>query len=862
MRKTSLMLCNLVIFFAISYQASAQNSCDGGSIDSAKYRYEIGQLDECVQGLRHCLLSKNNFTPEQKVQAYYILAKCYLVSDQFSIADSVLTELLSLKENFEPDPDDPEIVKNEVILIKANIISSVSKFSEDIRLAPATVIVITHEEILQRGYTDLIDILKDIPGFDISVYYGQLYANVYQRGFRSNNTDKTLLLFDGVEENDLWSNFADISQQYPLSNIKRVEVVYGPASTMYGPNAFSGVINVITKDPADYLKNKKAFGLNAGAGIGTYNTRYFDLSAAYKKADFSFSITGRMYYSDRPDLSSQAIWDYDPNIVEDTEIFRYKNYRTPDGQQYINDNHLAQRSALYFLMSNDVIRLTPTGIEEAKRLNRVLFCDGMQQSDFSKFENQARSSYINAKLNVGDLTFGFLTWAKSEGNGTTYTDLIASVSGSEWKPAHTTAYMSYNKRINVKLRFSANINYKLHTIRNGSKITTIASYSGFGGLTLKDLVNGVPAHWLTTYYYEQSEQYRSEFKLLYNQSKYFYLISGVELRNSQLQGYYLTDSASAIPQNNGSYPYDDLPGGNHYNVNDIGIYTQGNYRTKKGLGFTAGIRFDHNEIRHGGGLGTQFSPRFVVDYSNRGWIFKAIMSKGVQNVSNYTKFDNVIVVPNPSLTYEAIYNYEISAQKNISKEISADVDFFYSKIDNVVGAVLTGNALKNLNIGEDQVKGIQSNLYYKSANQKWNVVVNYTYTNPRQTRGVDSSDNIDTVNLRIGDIAMHKMNAIVNVTPFKNLNVNFRINYVGSKKAGDSTSVPRNTINSFPGYMIGNITIGFHNLIRGSIIQVGCNNIFNKTYYSPGIRTAGGIRHPNQVLQMGRTFFLKIAYEF
>jgi len=79
------------------------------------------------------------------------------------------------------------------------------------------------EEIKQRGYTDLIQVLQDIPGFDVSIYYGQLYANVYQRGLRTNNTDKTLLLVDGVEENDLWTLQAGIFPEN-IASIKLHEV--------------------------------------------------------------------------------------------------------------------------------------------------------------------------------------------------------------------------------------------------------------------------------------------------------------------------------------------------------------------------------------------------------------------------------------------------------------------------------------------------------------------------------------------------------------------------------------------------------------------------------------------------------------
>jgi outer membrane receptor protein involved in Fe transport len=332
------------------------------------------------------------------------------------------------------------------------------------------------------------------------------------------------------------------------------------------------------------------------------------------------------------------------------------------------------------------------------------------------------------------LVLVLLPGVKTEGIGTGYTDVVASVSGSEWRPAHYTTYINYNKSINSKLKFSALFNYKIHAIRNGSKIARLKSYANWGDLELKDLAHGVPASWLTTYYYEQSQQYRSEFKLLYNQSEYFYFISGIELRNSQLQGYYLTDTLSSIPQNTGTYPYAYLPGGNQYNVNDIGIYSQARYRIKKEFGFTAGLRFDYNQIRKGAGLGGQLSPRFVIDYSKPDLVLKAIISKGVQNVSNFTKFDDVIVEPNPSLTYESIYNYEFSLEKNIVSDLKADVDIFYSKIDNVIGTVLTAGVSKNMNIGEYKIKGIQSNLYYKPTNKKWQMTVNYTYTDPRKNK--------------------------------------------------------------------------------------------------------------------------------
>ncbi len=848
------LLSSMMLLQTMSAPCLAQGYCGAVSIDSAEYRYKIGRFDECIQGLKQCLNNKRGFNVDQKVEAYHLLANCYLAIDSISKADSVIDELLLLKDNFETDIKDAERFRNRVQFIKSNIVSSVSKRSEDIRLAPATVTVITQEEILQRGYTDLIDILKDIPGFDISIYYGRLYANLYQRGFRGNNTERTLLLFDGVEENDLWSNFADISQQYPVTNIKRVEVIYGPASTMYGPNALSGVINVITKEPDDYIKEKRSIGMHANAGIGSYNTKYVDVSTAFKKGKFSFSVTGRFYHSDRPNLSSQSLWDYDPNVYDDKSIFfkyGFLNIKT-NVQDYIDKYKLDLSSPLYKIWTESII-VTNQGVDLAKQLNKALFDRTKDAFGFTEFKNPSQSSYISAKINIGDLGLGFVLWAKKEGIGTTFTDLTTSVSGSRWMPAHNYIYLNYNKRINDKLLFTTFLNYRIHTIRNGSKITSVKSYSSWGGLELKDLYHNVPASWLTTYYYEQSEQFRSEFKLLYNQSKYFYLISGIELRNSQLQGYYLTSDSSPVPENDGTYPNSPSPGGNLYNVNDIGIYSQGSYRSKKGFGFTLGARLDYNEIRHGGGLGYNLSPRFVIDYVKRGWVFKTIISKGIQNASNFTKFNDVNIA-NPSLTAESIYNYEISASNKISDVFIADIDFYYSHIKGIVRAVtVSPGQFKNQNVSTLNIKGIQANLYYKPANKKWGATFNYSYTYSIETRDIDA---VTSLSSKEGSIAPHKANVIVNYIFLKNFNINLRANYINTKTIGAAGKFQR-----FDGYIIGTIALSTLNLVKGADIQFICNNIFNKSYYSPGLQAAA-IRFPDKILQMGRNFALKINYEF
>jgi hypothetical protein len=106
------MLGSMMILHAIYSSSFAQNYCGAASIDSAEYKYAIGRFDECIEGLNKCLYSKHSFNPDQKVHAYHLLAKCYLATDSVSKADSVIEELLLLKDNFEPDARDAERFRN------------------------------------------------------------------------------------------------------------------------------------------------------------------------------------------------------------------------------------------------------------------------------------------------------------------------------------------------------------------------------------------------------------------------------------------------------------------------------------------------------------------------------------------------------------------------------------------------------------------------------------------------------------------------------------------------------------------------------------------------------------------------------
>jgi len=866
----------LFSFLISQFSVQSQNNCGSATLNSSQISYNIGHFKETINQLNSCLKS-NGFNQEEKSEAYKLLAMSHLAIDSFAKAEEEINELLFINNQFELKYTDPERFKKEVNRIKAeqlkNLVSSVSKKPEQLRLAPATISVITSNEIVERGYNDIIDVLRDIPGFDLSIYYGVLYANVYQRGSRTSNTEKTLFLIDGVEDNNLWSNYANISQQYPLSNIKQVEIIYGPASTMYGSNAFSGVINIITKQPTDFIKKDKNVGIDARAGNGSYNTKFADASYAFKKDAVSFSLTGRLNNSDRPDLSSQNYWDFNPNDYDDVNYGSALNVITNtnlgiNATDFYNSKKLTKTSKYYNVYgtpnapgsitdfkSVDSIIVTPLGISAARNYDKAAYTKTRNGLPINTFVNPTNSTYIQAKLNVNNFSIGLMQWKKVEGLGTLFTDKSASLLGTNWSTTQSYIYINYNRQVNNNLSFSSSSYYKDHLLNDESEQNNLINYAT-KGLNFKDLDTNKASYFKNTHYFQQSRQFRTELRMNYTFNKYLSFISGIEFRNSQLQGNYLTSATTTNLQDSGTIANVSV-GGNQYDVNDIGVFAQGAYRSKNGFGITLGARLDNDRINKSGGFGTEISPRVVFDYSNKTFVIKTIYSRGIMNVSNFTKFSaSGTRIPNPYLKTESIDNFEISLNKQISRSISADIDFYYSIPHDVVGTVnVAGGKQQNQNIGTYEIFGIQQNLNY--INKNFKATFNYTYCDPRQT----VNDSGQSVNYKVADIADHHFNLILNYLFIKHINLNIRTNYVGTKKVGPNTSVPTN-LETFNPYVISNVTLGLFDIVKNTKLNFVCNNIFDKTYYSPGPRVADGITNPSKVLQMGRNFMLRFIYEF
>jgi len=150
------------------------------------------------------------------------------------------------------DPVDPfkEADESDQFRFEEQLVTVASRYAQTVRKAPSIVEVVTDEQIRQRGYRTLSDILRDLPGIYVwrSVEGRDLAA---MRGVISADNNKLLILVDGQPWYDGVYTSAFIDEYMPISHIRQVEVIKGPGSAIYGTNAFSGVVNIVTYGGGD-----------------------------------------------------------------------------------------------------------------------------------------------------------------------------------------------------------------------------------------------------------------------------------------------------------------------------------------------------------------------------------------------------------------------------------------------------------------------------------------------------------------------------------------------------------------------------------------------------------------------------------
>ncbi len=889
------LLVVLLVSAALASPSAAQSPCDV-LLPQAEKSYEEARFAAVPELLEGCLKSRPS--RRERAEAYVLMAKAYVMDDRLHRARQATEQILRFDSEFEGDPrrDPPRFVAMVAEVrreLTTTQVSSVSKFDESLAEAPATVAVITAEEIARRGYLDLEQVLHDLPGFDISRNAGLAYANVYQRGLRSNDNTRTLLLIDGVEENDLWSQVAYISRQTPLSNVERIEVIYGPASTMYGANAFAGVVNIITSDPENLIEEGRRFGANVVATAGSLGTDYVDATVAGRSESglVSWSLTSRVFRSDELDLSRFDDWDYDPADFERVSYAGLLNIQGVDqngnyrAQQFLDQTGLG--TSPYYTVSSDgsgvatAIELTPAGAQRAVELDQQVYSQEVLGRPVN-FSNPTRDHYVYAKLKLSNLVLGFGTWNYDEGGTPWYTDFsraAGSDAGPRWDFKADWLYAKYSRPIGRNLSLNVFGRYKSQELGNNLVITVLNSYAG-GQLGLQQLAADVPASWGTIYLYQQSSQLRAEANAAYNPSEKFNLVGGVELRNGSLQGNLLL-SFEPNPSETGFTFGPGLAGDNHFKGTDLGAYAQASYRPSERVKIVVGGRVDNNEVRETLGYGTVFVPRLALIYMPRNFVFKAIYAEAFQPAANAQKYavtPGNVDFPSLDLEPERIENIELAASwQPPGSNFVAEVSAYQAEVSDVVQLVTvpcdtcpSSTTFGYRGIGAFRIRGLQGTASWRY--KDYTISGNYTYTDPFNTAPVDISDPALSPlrdeqgnlieELPVGDIADHQLKVQFGARLWRELSLSVQASYVGSRRTGKGTTTDRNPFDSIDSFFVANAALLYEPPRGGFSFQLIANNVFDRSYYHPGIAEADGTVFAARSPQAGRTFFGRVVYSF
>ncbi|PZN33446.1 MAG: TonB-dependent receptor [Proteobacteria bacterium] len=195
------------------------------------------------------------------------------------------------------------------------VVVTASGYEQKIVDAPASISVVTAEELQQRPYITLIDAVRELEGVDV----GETSDKTGQRtiSIRGMGADYTLILIDGKRQNnhgDIYPNSFGGNQFNhipPLDAIERIEVIRGPASTLYGADALGGVVNIITRKTYDHWSSSVTVGhsLQEDDAFGADTTYDFAAYGPLIENKLGIALRGAYYQRDASLPEYEVIYD-------------------------------------------------------------------------------------------------------------------------------------------------------------------------------------------------------------------------------------------------------------------------------------------------------------------------------------------------------------------------------------------------------------------------------------------------------------------------------------------------------------------------------------------------------------------------
>lgn len=273
----------------------------------------------------------------------------------YTTREAILDENLLLSAMTKTTLDEPktpvsttpaESVNQETVLGEAGALLAEDEFTfgeitvvsaarreQRISEAPAAITVITDEDIKYSGAITIPDVLRMVPGMDVmQISASDLVINA--RGYNKEMSNKMLILIDG--RHVYWDFYGIILwDSFPISleDISRIEIIRGAGSALYGANAFSGVVNIITKNPDE------SKGTHVAANGGNFNTYIGSIihAGSYDKYGYKISLgldeTSQWQDESKPSRDVKRIQGHlEYKMADDSKILFEAGYNNGQGE--------------------------------------------------------------------------------------------------------------------------------------------------------------------------------------------------------------------------------------------------------------------------------------------------------------------------------------------------------------------------------------------------------------------------------------------------------------------------------------------------------------------------------------------------
>ncbi|PTL81831.1 TonB-dependent siderophore receptor [Vitiosangium sp. GDMCC 1.1324] len=583
--------------------------------------------------------------------------------------------------------------------------------------APSTVYVFTKETIRRRGYTYLAQLLEDVPEIEMHFKARPEYSEqIIVRGILGQGNEKIIILLDGFRIDALSKTPHSVGHNFSLVNVERVEVVLGPVSALYGPDAFAGVIQIITRSGAQVQ------GGRVTGSIGRFNTTEDSFVVGAKAGDLSLAVSGSYYHSDEPTL---------PNFYP--EDFRWYNerYKTR-GEVHVSP-----------FAPEDLVVVVP----------------------IEPYATPTNDYFLSARLDIGDFRFGYTRhYDRHSSSLPESSDLALFIKDAKWAYTIQSAYGQYTYRSgDEKLELITSLSLNTYEVDPDSAfINYVTSYQrGFKyeQFLVGELEERISYHFLSWLSGTWGLSYRD----LAGVPKTADLAKRLDPDASppEFQGHvYIGTDVRDVTGRDLSVPVD------FYNIHEqnLGTYLELRAQPRPWLNVTAGARFDH-QTRYGDSL----TPRIgVILQPREGTRLKLLYGEGFlapsPNVA-YQHFGSFAPVtdeagniiglksfffhlPNPDLKPERLRMGEIIVSQDFGDAVRVSANGYLSHVRNRFGVQLLENQTfkgwpvdvveQPINLGERFLSyggTLRLDVLVRSGRLSLNPYASYTFTSGK--RGED-----------------------------------------------------------------------------------------------------------------------------